>query len=278
MPPVPRNSPDVSVLIPAYNAEKWIDACLESVLCQTHSNIEVLLIDDASNDSTPRKIADWARRDERIRCLRNIANQGIAVSLNRGLEACGADLVARMDADDIMSRDRIEKQLKFMRDHDEVDILGSWARVIDLSGAPRSVRKMPSGNAAIRRILWANPLVHPSVMYRRKKILAIGGYEAKAHHGEDNELWFRCAAAGFRFDNLPEPLLDYRHDYESFDRYDIRSAFRDFLIGVRGSWKLGLGWYGYLGLLVPLTRRLLPPRLRKPFYNFTARFDPRQNS
>lgn len=276
--PVPAPRPAVSVLMPAYNAERWIDGCLDSVLSQGFRRFELVVVDDASRDGTAVRLAAWASRDPRVRVVRNEANQGVARSLNRGLSECRGELVLRMDADDLMREGRIEKQVAFLASNPGVHVLGGWARVIDSAGGFRELRRMPVEHRDIVELIWANPIIHPSVAYRRDAILALGGYDERARQREDYDLWFRCAAAGLGFHNLPEPLIDYRHDHESFRRYDFAAAWRQFLIGARGCWRLGAGSRAYLGLAVPLVRSALPTRLRLPFYALSKRFDPRERA
>lgn len=107
-----------------------------------------------------------------------------------------------------------------------VDVLGGWALEIDAAGVPGRVRRMPLGHAEILDSLWACPLIHPTVMFRREPILALGGYRTDLRRSE-GDLWFRCAKAGLRFANLPEVLIRHRFDASSH----LRHAFRDALAG-----------------------------------------------
>ena len=238
-------------------------------------DFEIVIIDDGSQDSTSDLIAQWRARDARIRIIRNDVNRGVAFSLNRGLSECSAGLIARMDADDRMFHDRIEVQARYMKDNPGVHILGSWAEIIDSTGKPTSIRRMPVEHRDILNVIWACPLMHPTVMYRRDAILALGGYSEEAHQREDYDLWFRCAEVGLKFHNIPEPLIQYRHDHESFARYDMRTALRQFRIGLRGCWRLKTGLRSYAALFVPLIRSAFPVGLRKKLHGITKHFDPR---
>jgi glycosyltransferase involved in cell wall biosynthesis len=137
--------------------------------------------------------------------------RGLIFSLNLGLHACKAPLVARMDADDVALPNRFALQVEWMRTHPETTILGTFYQRIDGQGHPVDVVRMPTADAKIRRaLLWGNPLCHPSVMYRRQAILDLGGYYGGLH-AEDYDLWLRARRRGsLQFANLPEVCLSYR--------------------------------------------------------------------
>ncbi|MDD2818517.1 MAG: glycosyltransferase [Candidatus Nanopelagicales bacterium] len=129
--------------------------------------------------------------------------------LNAGLEVCSAPYVARQDHDDIPEPTRLATQQVFLDKHPSVIAVGCAATVIDESGSVVGLRTVPSGLHVGEGLQWKSVLVHPSVMMRRELVLDAGGYDSRATHAEDYELWLRLAALG-ELDNLPEPLLRYR--------------------------------------------------------------------
>jgi len=200
-------APTVTVLMPLYNAAPYLDEAVDSVLTQTWTDFELLVIDDGSTDGSLEKIT--ARTDARIRVERMPRNQGVVTALNRGLQLARGAYIARMDADDIALPGRLAQQLAYMESHPEVGVLGtdfesfggpsseSWVHYFD----PESIRIA---------LLFENPICHPTVMLRRSTLSALGqGYPVDAPHAEEYALWIRIAAS-MRLANLPDRLLRYR--------------------------------------------------------------------
>ncbi|MHB1066467.1 MAG: glycosyltransferase [Candidatus Nanopelagicales bacterium] len=129
--------------------------------------------------------------------------------LNAGLETCTAPYVARQDHDDIPEPTRLATQRAYLDEHPSVLAVGCAATVIDERGTEVGLRPLPVGSQVLNGLRWKSVLVHPSVMLRRERVVEAGGYDARATHAEDYELWLRLAALG-DIDNLPEPLLRYR--------------------------------------------------------------------
>jgi glycosyltransferase involved in cell wall biosynthesis len=181
-----------------------------SVLEQTHADLELVIVEDPSERSAADLLADLA--DERVRHFRNRQRTSFADQLNRGLAEARADLVARLDADDICEPDRLRKQLDYLRGRPGVAVLGSQLSIMDTRGDQVGVRPYPVEHDAILAALPRYcPLAHSGVLFRKEPILQAGGYRPSRHPGtEDYELWSRLARRGLRFANHPEPLLRYR--------------------------------------------------------------------
>ncbi len=213
--------------MPVYNTrEDWLNEAIESILAQTHSDFELVIVDDCSNAETQATLSNWASKDSRIRVIRNEQNLGIAAGLNRGLAACQHPLVARMDADDIAHPTRLEKQVLFLMDHPNVDILGSNIVVFGHLNGPKAY---PEHDETIKKdLLLASQLSHPAVLYKRDKILAIGGYSTDTLYAEDYDLWAKAALKGLTLYNLQEALLNYRTHAgrKDYERQQHLSAFQ----------------------------------------------------
>jgi len=202
-------SPIVSVVMPVYNGEKYLEEALKSILCQTLTDFELIVVNDSSTDSSSFIVEEFARQDSRIRFYNNERNLGLPQTLNRGLELVRGDYIARMDQDDISLPERLEKQIQYMQTHLEMDICGSWAEVIgDRAG---EIWKYPTGHDEIfAGMLFANMLVHPSVVMRTSAIRQYAlYYDGNATHIEDYDLWSRALPL-LQFANFPESLLMYR--------------------------------------------------------------------
>ena len=198
-------SPDITVLLPAYNAEPFITEAVMSILQQSYTNFVLLIIDDGSTDRTGEILEELASRDGRIALYRR-ENRGLIATLNEGLSLCRTELVARMDADDIALPDRLVMQKDFMDAHPDVAVCGT-SIIVHESG---EVRAFPIDAPFDILCLFFSPLAHPSVMLRKTVIRNLGGYRAEMVAAEDYDLWIRLLAKGFHMANLAEPLLRYR--------------------------------------------------------------------
>jgi glycosyltransferase involved in cell wall biosynthesis len=192
-----------------HNGDAYLVQALNSILSQSFSSFEFIVIDDASTDGTAGILGDYARREPRICLLSNQKNIGLAWSLNRGLKQAKGKYIARMDADDISLPLRLERQFSFMEEHPAVGVLGTAVEVIDSAGQVIGQRIYPLDPIVIRwRLAFENPLCHPTVMIRRT-LLQDAPYNSDLHTAQDYDLWCRLGSMT-NFANLPEPLLRFR--------------------------------------------------------------------
>ena len=205
--------PSISVAMSVYNGERFLAGAIESVLEQTFTDFEFLILDDGSSDATRAIIAHYAGIDPRI-CMIARENRGLVASLNQLLAQARAPLVARMDADDLCLPDRFARQIAWLAAHPDVGVLGTWTEDIDENDETYRVIAVDHAvdhEAFLDAIESGAPLLcHPAVMFRRDLVLAIGGYHPAFRHCEDLDLWLRLATHT-RMANLPERLLRYRH-------------------------------------------------------------------
>lgn len=212
-------SPDISVIMPVYNGEEYLAEAIDSILAQTFSNFEFIIIDDASTDRTPSILRKYAEMDSRVRIITNEINKKIAASLNYGIAVARSPLVARMDADDWSHPERLEKQLTFMQANPDVGICGTWLEVYETG----DVWEWPCADARIRvHMLFNSPIAHPTVMMRRNILMNAGCYALDMPPAEDYDLWEKLSQLDVTFANIPAVLLRYRW-YPKKDR----SAYRD---------------------------------------------------
>jgi len=200
----------VTVLLPVYNGARTLAQALESVLRQDMDDFELLVIDDASTDTSAAVIERYAKRDARVTAVVHERNAGLASTLNEGLERARHDLVARLDQDDEALPTRLRKQRAFMASHPEVVVAGSFVRHMGATPSHDRTVELPRTPREVARVLpRENCLYHPSVMLRRPEVLAVGGYRGEFKNAEDYELWLRLARS-HDLANVPEPLLRYR--------------------------------------------------------------------
>jgi glycosyltransferase involved in cell wall biosynthesis len=205
-----KKFPVVSIVMPVYNAERYLELAIKSILNQTHEDYEFIIIDDGSMDDTLDIIKAYSKNDKRIRILVNQKNLGIVASLNYGLANARGKYIARMDADDYSHPLRIEKQVAYLDSHPEIGLLGTAYRSIDETGHCLVIRDIPSEDIVIRWISLFNcAFNHPSVMFRNDIYKIVGGYNPDMENAEDYDLWSRMLHYT-KVANLLDPLVDYR--------------------------------------------------------------------
>ena len=212
-------APAISVLMPVYNGGRYIGEAVASVLAQTIRDFEFIIVNDGSTDRSEKILREYEMRDSRIRVISR-ANTGIVGALNDGLAECKADLIARMDADDVSLPGRFAAQITYMRSHPECVALGTRVIGIDPYGCElfQSEHKLSHEQIdaeLLNGVGWA--IVHPTAIMRREAVTAVGGYRNQFQWVEDLDLFLRLAERG-RLANLAELLLYYRQHTESVNR------------------------------------------------------------
>lgn len=207
---MPSSPPAVSVVMPVHNGEKYLRAAIDSVLRQTLANFELIIVNDGSTDGTAEIIQGY--RDPRIRIIR-LEKAGLVKALNEGIDASSGLLVARMDADDVCSSERLARQCEYMHNHPDIDILCSDVNIINANGLliGKQVQREFNNDVLRDALLYQRtikPIIHPSVMARKEVFSALSGYR-EYEAGEDHDLWLR-ALDRFKFARTHEVLLDYR--------------------------------------------------------------------
>lgn len=207
--------PLISVVMPVYNAEKYLIDAVASILEQDLSDWELICVDDGSSDASPA-VLDWfAAQDQRIQVVHQ-PNSGIVHALNRGCGLAKAPLLCRVDADDIALPCRLRQQADFMRRNPHCSVVGGGILEVDADTDPLGVSRLPEDHARIVDNLLHRKtgLFHPTTMIRAAAFEAVGGYRAKYQWIEDHDLWLRIAQGG-ELANLPEVVLCYRQHAES---------------------------------------------------------------
>ena len=257
--------PAVSILLPVRNEERHLPAALASLFAQELPEWELVVVADGSTDATAEILAAAARRDHRIRLLSN-PGRGLVAALNAGLAACRAPLVARMDGDDICHPRRLAVQAALLAARPEVGLVACSFRHfprhqlrIGMLAYEAWQNSLASHGAILRDLYVESPFVHPSVMFRREAVAAVGGYRQMGW-AEDYDLWLRLAAAGVLFARTAEPLFFWRDRPERATRTMAEyaaAAFRackahhlknGFLAGTQqvilaGAGREGRAWY-----------------------------------
>lgn len=203
------STPRLSVLMTVYNGGPFLRPAVESVLASSMGDLEFVVVDNVSTDGS----REWLRTltDPRLRLLENDTNLGQTGALRRGLEACRAPVVARLDADDLSEPDRFGRQLAVLDGNDRMVLVGGQALQIDASGTPFARTSLPvCAEDAAAVMVVANPFIHSCAMFRREPALAVGGYCADFAVAQDYALWSALLRAGWGLCNLPHVVARLR--------------------------------------------------------------------
>lgn len=226
--------PAVSVLVPVRDGARWLDQSLASLARQSLTDLEVVVVDDGSSDATGEIIDSRAAADPRFRVIRQPA-LGLVAALNRGLDACRAPLVARMDADDVSHPRRLELQAALLGSRPDVSVVSCLVRHFPARRVATGFRlyeawlnALTNHDAMARERFVESPVAHPSVMVRRDLLERAGGWR-DLDWPEDYDLWLRLFSSGAVFAKVPRPLFFWRDHEARLTRTDRRYSVPGFL-------------------------------------------------
>ena len=216
---------NVSILMPVFNAEETLVECLDSIFLQTLQDFEIIAMNDFSTDRSVEILRSY--HDSRIHVVDN-QNKGIVSALNSGLKLCQSDFVARMDADDVMYAQRLEKQFDVLSNKPDITLCATQVRKFPEKIIKRGyIEYMRWQNACLTKhdiqnqIYIESPFAHPSVMFRKRRVTELGAYR-EGEFPEDYELWLRLFHAGETMMKLDEVLLDWRESDSRLSRTSSR--------------------------------------------------------
>ena len=224
----------VSIIISVFKKNSYLSQSIKSILNQTYNFYELIIINDNPKNLEIKNILEeFKKKDKRIRVINNKKNIGLAASLNKGIRLSKYDLIFRMDSDDISHNKRLEKQVNYMNNHKHVDVLGANAILIKKDGTSFGKTNLPHDNEEIKKkIIFQNPLIHPSICYKKKIFKKGNFYNENFKKCQDIELWMRLRKKKIIFSNLKACLIRYRVS-EEIDLltifYDFKASFKYFL-------------------------------------------------
>lgn len=251
--------PQISIIMGTYNCLETIRPAIDSILSQTFQDWELVICDDGSDDGTQNILLEYQRHHPtKFIILQNASNQKLARALNRCLEACRGDLVARMDGDDISDPSRLQLQLKYLEDNPTVDLVGTAMKRFDKSGGGDIVTSDPTPD--ITTLRFGTPFNHATILTYRRIYAELGGYSQlkRADRCEDIDLWFRFFAHGFVGRNLTEPLYYVREDDHAIRRRTIHSRIKLFRTRIAGYEMLGFPVHWYVYPAIELSKAFVP--------------------
>jgi len=232
----------VSVIMPVYEAKPvYLKKAIESVLNQTYGNLELIIIEDKSVLTAEEIIKNF--NDQKIKYILNPEKTNFASQLNQGITLAQGNFIARMDADDMAERGRIEKQLNFLLANTEISVVGSNLKIIDENDKIIGQRIYPENFCEIESVMrLKNVLAHSAVMFRRNAVQNFGGYTEEFGTLADYDLWSKMILAGFKFNNIQEPLLNYRLHSNATKKYLLKKQLQDTLKIKQKYFRFKNGW------------------------------------
>ena len=221
-------TPLVSVVMSVYNGGQWLNAAIESIIHQTYSNWEFIIVDDNSNLATKNILKSY-KLNPKFKIITNESNLGLTKNLNMAIAVAHGEFIARMDADDISMSDRIEKQVSYLIQKPDVSVVGSFIECIDETGNQKANwnddRNAINWKTIKATLPWKSCLAHPTVVFR-KNIFDKYKYNESQHHSQDWDLWLQLAADNVIIEKINEPLLQYRVHNQSITSGSLKkSAF-----------------------------------------------------
>jgi len=264
--------PLVSIILPTYNREKYIKRAINSALNQTYKNLELIIIDDSSNNKIANIIFKIKKADSRVIYIRNESRLGFVKSLNKGIRMAKGKYIARLDSDDFWcDQKKLEKQVNFLENHPDYVLVGGRRIVIDKTGKELFRCLLPENDEEIRRtILFDSPFVHGANIFRKNVYELVGGYDEQLNYCEDWDLWLRMGKLGKMY-NFQDYFVHYLQA-----KQNRSNRQQDFKLGIKLRKKyrndypffykaMLSGWIHYFYSFFPFQKPLHPisSRLKK---------------
>lgn len=268
-----------SVLLSLYYKENpsYLDVALNSIFTQTVSPDQVVLIVDGPIGLELQDVVDkYQQQYSMLELYPQKQNQGLSFALNIGLEKCRNEIVFRMDTDDKCYPNRFGRILKEYEIDSSLELVGSFATMIDENGDVIKGMSVPESQSDIYRKVWTCPFIHPTVSFKKSALLRVGSYNPNSGPRQDDyDLWFRCVEHGLKCKNIAEPLLYYRFFSDSVARNTVKVGWWRAKVGIKGSWRCKCSPIAYLGVCYPLVRACMPAFIRNFMYKVSDKINPR---
>ena len=268
-----------SVLMSLYHKENpyYLGLALQSVFKQTVLPDQVVLVLDGPIGDVLMSVVDKFKSDyATLDVYPQEVNRGLSAALNIGLEKCRTEIIFRMDTDDICYNNRFERMLKEYAADPRLELVGSFATMIDEKSKEIKGMSAPMSQEEIYRKVWTCPFIHPTVSFKKSSLMRVGSYNPNSGPRQDDyELWFRCVEGGLKCKNIDEPLLYYRFFKDSVARNNLKVGWWRAKVGLRGSWRCKCSPIAYIGVCYPLVRACMPSFIRELMYKIADKINPR---
>lgn len=268
-----------SVLMSLYSKEnpKYLKSALDSIFHNTVNPDQVVLVlDGPIGDELAKMVEEYKSQYSTLDVYPQPENQGLSIALNIGLEKCRNEIVFRMDTDDKCYPNRFERILKDYEEDKKLEIVGSFATMIDENDNIIKDMPAPKTQNEIYRKVWTCPFIHPTVSFKKSALMRVGSYNPNSGPRQDDyELWFRCVEKGLVCKNINEPLLYYRFFSDSVARNNLKVGWWRAKVGIKGSWRCKCSPIAYIGVCYPLVRACMPAFIRNFMYKVSDKINPR---
>lgn len=256
----------VSIIMGIYNCEETLSETIDSIFNQTYSNWELIMCDDGSIDRTYEIANEFVGKDQRVKLVKNEHNKGLANALNKCLELATGDYIMRHDGDDLMVKDRIEKQVNYMENSD-CDACGAGAYMFDESGVWGL--RQPVTIPPKKCMILGAPFIHATVIIKRDVLANVGGYSDNAitrQRLEDYDLWIKLYERNFILYNIREPLIYFRENKNSYNRKKKRFRITEAKARLNACKRLNIPYIKRIGALKPLLVMLIPQKILREYH------------
>lgn len=265
---IQKSKPKVSVIMGIYNCEQTLRESIESIINQTYNNWELIMCDDMSTDNTYKIAKEYVDRySENMILIQNEKNSGLAFSLNHCLEYVSGNYIARQDGDDLSVKDRFEKQVEFLENNKEYDLVGSRMISFDENGI-NGVRGGGIENPTYLMLTTSTPFCHATIMAREYVYRKLEGYRVNKYtmRCEDVDLWFRFFEKGYRGYNIQEGLYMVRDVVDAYKRRSFKSYMYLIMVSIEGYKRVKMPISRYIYLLKPLISAITPDSIMKLYH------------
>lgn len=252
-------TPKVSVIMSVYNVEQTLREAIDSILKQTYKNWEFIICNDCSLDGTQLILDEYKNLyPDKFILLKNEENKFLSFSLNRCLEKCTGELVARMDGDDISCPDRFEKQVNFLKNNPQYQVVGTILQRFDADGLHDvvSIKEFPDENILKKQV----PYCHATIMMYKEAYDAVHGYKVSGmtRRSQDYDMWFRFYKCGYNGYNIQEPLYLVREDMNAIKRRTLNNRYNIMRIQFNGYKILNFPKMWYIYPVVEFSKAFIP--------------------
>lgn len=268
-----------TILMSLYYKENpiYLKKSLDSIFQNTLQPDQVVLVlDGPIGEELQSVVEQYKLQYASLEVYPQVKNQGLSTALNIGLEKCRNEIIFRMDTDDKCYPNRFERILKEYENDPSLELVGSFATMIDENDKVIKSMSAPKSQVDIYRKVWTCPFIHPTVSFKKSALLRAGSYNPNSGPRQDDyELWFRCVEHRLKCKNIAEPLLYYRFFADSVARNTLKVGWWRAKVGMTGSWRCKCSPIAYIGVCYPLIRACMPAFIRKSMYKISDKINPR---
>ena len=268
-----------SVLMSLYHKENpiYLKSSLDSIfLNSVRPDQVVMVLDGPVGDELSKIVEEYKAKYSAFDVYPQAENRGLSAALNIGLEKCRNEIVFRMDTDDKCFPNRFERTLKEYEKDSSLELVGSFATMIDENDRVIKNMSAPESQNDIYKKVWTCPFIHPTVSFKKSALMRAGSYNPNSGPRQDDyELWFRCVEKGLVCKNINESLLYYRFFANSVAKNNIKVGWWRAKVGLKGAWRCKCSPIAYFGVCYPLVRACMPSFVRNFMYKVSDKFNPR---